>query len=127
MSVHALPLALCVDIGGWGPQGGWLGLFGVCVAAWLYQRYYLHRLLQEWGEGVIDAEKQWDRDLWDDSNPETLYGNARRRRRRRPLPPLFPPFPSDVAKPTGPPHAPQGILLLGAHVGPRGLIRVLPI
>jgi len=48
---------------------GWIAFFIAFVLACLYQRLYLHRLIQQWGEARTDAEQDWNRDLWNTSNP----------------------------------------------------------
>ena len=47
---------------------GWIAVFVIFVLAWLYQRSYLHRLIRQWDVAKIDAEQDWNRDLWNTSN-----------------------------------------------------------
>ena len=48
---------------------GWIAFFVLFLLAWLYQRLYLHRLVQQWGLARTDAEQDWNRDLWNTSEP----------------------------------------------------------
>jgi hypothetical protein len=42
----------------------WLGLLGLAIAIWLGLRWQFTRLSSAWRQMRIDAEADWDRDLW---------------------------------------------------------------
>ena len=58
----------------------WLGLLGIMVAMWVYQRMFLFEgLKKQWDTGLTEAEEQWDRDLWADDE-HTRFQRANKRR-----------------------------------------------
>ena len=57
----------------------WVGLLGVVVLVWVYQRVLLFRLLKDWREAVTSNEASMDRDLWDTSDPMNQVLREQRR------------------------------------------------
>eukprot|EP00041_Stephanoeca_diplocostata_P036053 m.1298300 g.1298300 ORF g.1298300 m.1298300 type:complete len:577 (+) comp24798_c1_seq66:179-1909(+) len=48
----------------------WLVPMCATIAAWVYMRFLLHKLLRIWESNFIVAQKQWDRDLWAPENQD---------------------------------------------------------
>ena len=58
----------------------WVGLLGIMVALWFYQRFVLYRRLKlQWDADLDVAHAQWDRDLWKKDDPHTMNARGKKR------------------------------------------------
>eukprot|EP00035_Acanthoeca_spectabilis_P012687 m.229977 g.229977 ORF g.229977 m.229977 type:complete len:536 (+) comp15685_c0_seq11:6726-8333(+) len=57
----------------------WIGLLGIAIFLWIYLRRLVRRLISLWRHSTEDAEREWDRDIWDKSQRGQLRTKQRLR------------------------------------------------
>eukprot|EP00035_Acanthoeca_spectabilis_P002220 m.86004 g.86004 ORF g.86004 m.86004 type:complete len:786 (+) comp11433_c0_seq1:411-2768(+) len=50
----------------------YMGFLGVAIVLWIFLRWQFSRLVEAWRHRVVDAEKEWARDLWDPQSQGVL-------------------------------------------------------